>query len=1251
MTVNPQKTPHQAKSRFLLFCAIACGFYLVFSFALQHVFADPPGSPFTPGETLDPGCAPTSTNCTVQPPLFSTTTLPVGGVLFDNDTSGTITANTSLLYLNTTNGNFGVGTSAPYSDLSVAGMPVQGSTSTLVLLGNNYITGGNASGTFLGANAPSGYNGDFVNFEVNSSSQFDVSSSGVVTLNAAQINSDFNLGTTTNPAGDILYVATATPIFSVANSGFVGIGTSSPYSAFSVAGLPVQSTTSTLVLLGNNYITGGNASGTFLGANIVSGSKQDFINFEVNSSTKFQLGANGNVTTTNVTITGVASAQCLGTNASGTIASVGCGGGNVFANSTSSIVANQFMTWATSGSSTVSATSSLYETSAGDIIIGSATWPFAATSTGLWAYGNASSGQGDIDVGDATGGNTGLLALDQTSNNGNFYSYMEGNAYFNASGSTWNAIDHNKDGWIFSLIESKTGATGGSSWDLYHLASSSGAYTVGNPAIMVAPDGQTIIDPNSNTPGIIKSTLDVGGNASIGSYAGNGGAAAPSNGLIVSGDTAIGTSTDNGKLNVVGAFNQSGGLVSLASTTVLGNVTTTNLSITSQLSSVLYANGSGAVGALGIGNGLTLSGGSLSLAQCGCTSGSFTVTTSTVTYAEQLNATTTVVNVQGTAASTSVYKYTVPGNTLGTAGGFIQVTMFGTLKVPTTHGIGWLMYYGGQLVASSTSANITASANPAGWTAQFNLSNASGTTNNQIGNYIATIGTASSTAVGTTLQAGGVVSIDSTSNQTLEIDVRLSSATAESSTVNSVQTEYYGATTTVVSNVTGGVGTSATSVDYYFPYYTSTSTLSATSTIFISSSTGNLSIGTTTTSSAMLYVNGVVDAGGGFYGQCLSSGGFNATTSGSCNMDLAEAYPTIEPTEPGDVVAIPHDATTTDATTTDEDAIPGLAKSRGGDDETVIGVVSTNPGVVFDNGETYIAGDNESLTTSTEAVIALAGRVPVKVSAENGPINPGDLLAASTIEPGVAVKAIGPGMVIGEALQAYSGDDGADADTSSTATSTPEILVFVNPHWAPGNDDASSTMVGIPAVISNGDQSVLAEVTQYVQAALSNMGIFVSDGIATLKGIVVDRVTTNLLCIQETCITSNQLQGLLQNQTGSQTPPPASTPVAPPTPMPTPVITPTSTATSTPSDDDTNPTSTDDTVDTSTTSTDVTSASTTSTDPSSTLPVVPSTPTSTPTSTPPQVDTSTDTSTDASTTPPATPPPSTPSSTSDNSGT
>ena len=75
--------------------------------------------------------------------------------------------------------------------------------------------------------------------------------------------------------------------------------------------------------------------------------------------------------------------------------------------------------------------------------------------------------------------------------------------------------------------------------------------------------------------------------------------------------------------------------------------------------------------------------------------------------------------------------------------------------------------------------------------------------------------------------------------------------------------------------------------------------------------------------------------------------------------------------------------------------------------------------------------------TENRVVMAVAGRIPVKVSSENGAINIGDLVAASSLE-GHGMKATQTGRVIGVALEAFN---------ATTSTSTSKVLVLVNPHW------------------------------------------------------------------------------------------------------------------------------------------------------------------------------------------------------------
>lgn len=85
-------------------------------------------------------------------------------------------------------------------------------------------------------------------------------------------------------------------------------------------------------------------------------------------------------------------------------------------------------------------------------------------------------------------------------------------------------------------------------------------------------------------------------------------------------------------------------------------------------------------------------------------------------------------------------------------------------------------------------------------------------------------------------------------------------------------------------------------------------------------------------------------------------------------------------------------------------------------DAQVMGVVSRNAGIILNN----------SGTTNGVPVISV-GTVYVLASSKEGPIKKGDLIATSTI-PGVGVKAVKDGYVLGTALEDYNNSDPNKSD-------------------------------------------------------------------------------------------------------------------------------------------------------------------------------------------------------------------------------
>jgi hypothetical protein len=139
---------------------------------------------------------------------------------------------------------------------------------------------------------------------------------------------------------------------------------------------------------------------------------------------------------------------------------------------------------------------------------------------------------------------------------------------------------------------------------------------------------------------------------------------------------------------------------------------------------------------------------------------------------------------------------------------------------------------------------------------------------------------------------------------------------------------------------------------------------------------------------------GSVWADGGFTGLCYATG----------FADVAEWVRVTEPVQPGDVLEL-------------DPTQPGsYRKARGTASTLVAGVVSTQPGMILGGPE-----------PRSGTLLALSGIVPVKVTNEGGPIQPGDLLVSSST-PGCAMRwddAQSPSCsFIGKALGGFDGEYG-----------------------------------------------------------------------------------------------------------------------------------------------------------------------------------------------------------------------------------
>jgi hypothetical protein len=182
----------------------------------------------------------------------------------------------------------------------------------------------------------------------------------------------------------------------------------------------------------------------------------------------------------------------------------------------------------------------------------------------------------------------------------------------------------------------------------------------------------------------------------------------------------------------------------------------------------------------------------------------------------------------------------------------------------------------------------------------------------------------------------------------------------------------------------------------------------------------------------------------------------NAAGWGTGSYGFAEAFPSNDPLEAGDLVAFDIANSTM------------IRKAARGDVSNFLlaGIVSTRPG--------YLAGMNDYGSYP----LALAGRVPAKVTAENGPVAIGDPITVSST-PGYGMKALEPGYIVGIALQAFDG-----------SASSAKIAVYVRPGWYNGSGviENFGNSAGAANASSQLSNSVLTSNLDAAGYALVNVG-------------------------------------------------------------------------------------------------------------------------------------------------------------------
>jgi hypothetical protein len=319
------------------------------------------------------------------------------------------------------------------------------------------------------------------------------------------------------------------------------------------------------------------------------------------------------------------------------------------------------------------------------------------------------------------------------------------------------------------------------------------------------------------------------------------------------------------------------------------------------------------------------------------------------------------------------------------------------------------------------------------------------------------------------------------------------SSAAGGNSVMSISSDSTGATTTISffvstsTGITAGSGASLSNQNYIF-------------------------VGNGKKQAGLAVVNGGICVDQDGFCNASSTGRISSRTSTIGATDVAEMYTSVDPLTPGELVS----------------AASGISVVRASrsTETQLIGIVSTKPGLILG-----LNPDENEGSVANEYPIGLAGRVPIKVNNEGGPISAGDPITISSTA-GVGMKASGTSHVVAIALESFSGSTGTVTGFISkymifgmaTSTSPTTGLAFNTPQNGLSSGTASSSPSNALSL------SDLAASLTIVSSTTVNLG----NQIASLMGAVQD-VKTTLASTSETETQFNSRLSALETQSGSTT--------------------------------------------------------------------------------------------------------------------
>jgi hypothetical protein len=293
------------------------------------------------------------------------------------------------------------------------------------------------------------------------------------------------------------------------------------------------------------------------------------------------------------------------------------------------------------------------------------------------------------------------------------------------------------------------------------------------------------------------------------------------------------------------------------------------------------------------------------------------------------------------------------------------------------------------------------------------------------------------------------------------------------------------------------------------------------------------STGTSATSTVKIFAGSTSTAGGpsvtltatGGAGAVCSSLGAGATPvagtayvledcSSTPAADFAEEYPTASNVQVGDLLM--EGTQQVETYNIDSSENPDWNSPKGTVAQVVKATTPYDPkiiGVESDNYLDFVSTGYNIKPADNPKSVALVGRVLINVTNENGDIEPGDFLTASTTKPGYAMKATQSGYVVGQALAPFNGTSG-------------QVMVFVRVQYYPGPTVAQD--------IQNGGDASLASLTVNGNTALNDLSVTGNTTIASLNVsgaaqvqdlTVVDSLTANTVTIADSLTVPNLIVG------------------------------------------------------------------------------------------------------------------------------